>query len=56
MRRLAKPKRLVLCAADSYEQSNPPHFTAFFIKVWAENKNAGLFDIAKKAGHLTETF
>ena len=56
MRLLAKPKRLVLCATDSYGQFNPPHFTAFFIKTWAESKNASLFDIAKKAGRLTEYF
>jgi len=56
MRLLAKPKRLVLCATDSYGQFNPPHFTAFFIKTWAESKNANLFDIAKKAGRLTEDF
>jgi hypothetical protein len=56
MRLLSRPKRLVLCASDSYQQLNPPVFTAFFIKTWADNKDAGLFDIAKKAGSLTEEF
>ena len=53
---LAKPKRLVLCATNSYGQLNPPRFTAFFIKVWAESGKSDLFDIAKKAGRLTEDF
>ncbi len=56
MRLLAEPKRLVLCATNSYEQLNPPHFTAFFINTWAESKDTNLVDIAKKAGRLTEDF
>lgn len=56
MRLLAGPKRLVLCAADSYQQLNPPVFTAFFIKTWADNKDAELLAIVKKAGSLTEEF
>ena len=56
IKRLAKPGRMILCATDSYEQLNPPHFGSFFITAWSQDKNGDLLKIAKKAGQMTTDF
>ncbi len=53
---LAKPSRVVLCATDSYDQLNPPHFTKFFINSLLNSQQGDLLATAKRAGKLTDDF